>query len=91
MLRETVSFTRNDVYTMADERKSPTGQQAEGNWNQFKGRLREAWGDLTDDDLDKAQGKRDQLVGQIQEKTGESREEIRKRIDNIAEKTKYQF
>ncbi len=42
--------------------------QAEGNWKQFKGYVREKWGDLTDDDLDRIAGKREKLVGHIQEK-----------------------
>ena len=37
--------------------------QVEGNWKQFKGKVKEKWGDLTDDELDSMAGKRDQLVG----------------------------
>lgn len=36
-----------------------------GNWKQFKGKVKEQWGKLTDDDMDVAEGKRDQLVGRI--------------------------
>lgn len=68
---------------------NPRKQQAEGNWKQFKGRIQEAWGDLTGDDLDRYEGKREQLEGHIQEKTGESREDVRRRIDRIARDTKY--
>lgn len=46
----------------------------EGNWKEFKGRIREQWGKLTDDDLDIAAGKRDQLIGRIQERYGIARE-----------------
>jgi uncharacterized protein YjbJ (UPF0337 family) len=46
----------------------------EGNWKEFKGRVREQWGKLTDDDLDIAAGKRDQLIGRIQERYGIARE-----------------
>jgi len=42
----------------------------EGNWKQFKGKVKEEWGDLTDDDIDVIAGKRDQLVGKIQERYG---------------------
>lgn len=69
--------------------KSPTHQQVEGNWNQFKGKVKEAWGNLTDDDVDRHEGQVDQLVGRIQEKTGEKREEIREKIDEIAREAKY--
>ncbi len=41
-----------------------------GNWKQFTGKMKEQWGKLTDDDLDVAAGKRDQLVGRLQERHG---------------------
>lgn len=68
---------------------SPMTQQLQGNWKQFKGKVKEAWGDLTDDELDRYEGRRDQLEGYIQEKTGERRAEIRGRIDEIADEVKY--
>lgn len=68
---------------------SPKEQQAKGNWKQFKGKVKEAWGVLTDDDLDRYEGQRDQLEGRIQERTGESREAVRREIDRIATETKY--
>ena len=49
--------------------------QLEGNWTQFKGKVKEQWGKLTDDDLDVIAGKRDQLLGKIQERHGLSQEE----------------
>lgn len=70
---------------------SPTEQEAKGTWKQFKGRLQEAWGDLTDDDLDRYEGKREQLEGHIQEKTGENRKAVRKKIDKLSEDAKYSF
>jgi uncharacterized protein YjbJ (UPF0337 family) len=44
--------------------------QVQGNWEQFKGKVREKWGRLTDDDIGVVHGKRDQLVGKIQERYG---------------------
>jgi uncharacterized protein YjbJ (UPF0337 family) len=44
--------------------------RVEGNWKQLKGKIKEQWGDLTDDDLDEIAGKRDQLEGKIQERYG---------------------
>ena len=41
-----------------------------GNWKQFKGNMLEQWGKLTDDDLDVADGRRDQIVGKVQERYG---------------------
>jgi uncharacterized protein YjbJ (UPF0337 family) len=52
----------------------------EGRWDQMKGRIKEAWGDLTDDELDQTEGKWDQVVGKIKEKTGESMESIEQRL-----------
>ena len=50
----------------------------EGNWKQFKGRVKEQWGKLTDDDIDVIAGKRDQLVGKIQESYGITKDEAEK-------------
>lgn len=47
-----------------------------GNWNQVKGNLKQKWAKLTDDDLLYEEGKEDELIGKIQEKTGETKEEI---------------
>lgn len=60
--------------------------QFEGKWDQLRGRVKEAWGDLTDDDLDKTEGKWDRLVGTIKEKTGETLEAIEKKIQGLMEK-----
>ena len=52
----------------------------EGNWQQAKGRIKEQWGKLTDDDLDVIAGKRDRLLGRIQEPYGIGQEEAERRI-----------
>lgn len=54
----------------------------EGNWKQFKGKVKEQWGKLTDDDLDVIAGKRDQLLGRIQERHGVARDEAEKQVKN---------
>ena len=54
----------------------------EGNWKQFKGKVKEQWGKLTDDDLDRIAGKRDQLVGKIQERYGIAKDEAEKQVDS---------
>lgn len=46
----------------------------EGNWKQFRGRIRQQWGKLTDDDLDRIAGKRTELIGRLQERYGKTRE-----------------
>jgi uncharacterized protein YjbJ (UPF0337 family) len=50
--------------------------RVEGNWKQIKGSIKEQWGKLTDDELDVIAGKRDRLVGKIQETYGISRDEV---------------
>lgn len=58
-----------------------TDTKWEGRWDQLKGKAKQAWGNLTDDDLDVAEGNYDEMVGRIKEKTGESEEAIRERLD----------
>lgn len=70
------------------EKQSPFAQKIEGNWKQFKGKIQEKWGELTNDDLDRYEGNMEQLEGVIQERTGETRQEVRKRIEEIAESLK---
>ena len=53
----------------------------EGNWMQFKGKAKEQWGKLTDDDLDVVAGKRDQLTGRIQERYGIAKDAAEREID----------
>lgn len=52
----------------------------EGNWKQFKGKVKEQWGRLTDDDVDVIAGRRDQLLGRIQERHGVSMEDAEVQI-----------
>ncbi|WP_375689406.1 CsbD family protein [Pseudooceanicola sp. LIPI14-2-Ac024] len=56
----------------------------EGNWKQMKGQALEQWGKLTDDDLDKAAGKREQLVGKVQERYGIAKDEAERQVDEFA-------
>jgi uncharacterized protein YjbJ (UPF0337 family) len=57
-----------------------------GNWKQMTGKIKEEWGDLTDDDLTEAAGERDQLVGKIQAKYGIAKEEVEKQVDSFLSK-----
>jgi uncharacterized protein YjbJ (UPF0337 family) len=54
--------------------------QIQGNWKQFKGKARQQWGDLTDDELEQVGGQRDKLLGKIQEKYGITKEEADQQI-----------
>jgi uncharacterized protein YjbJ (UPF0337 family) len=58
--------------------------RVEGNWKQVKGKVKEQWGNLTDDDLNVIAGKREQLEGKIQERYGIARDQARKEIDDWA-------
>lgn len=58
----------------------------EGNWTQFKGKVKEQWGKLTDDDLDIIAGKRDQLLGRIQERHGIASDEAEKQLEAFQER-----
>ncbi len=55
----------------------------EGKWSQLKGKVRQKWGNLTDDDLEKVAGKRDELIGILQEKYGHSREEAEQEVNDF--------
>jgi uncharacterized protein YjbJ (UPF0337 family) len=57
--------------------------QLKGNWRQFKGKIKQQWGKLTDDELDQAEGNWDLLVGKIQEKYGITREEAERRMSEL--------
>jgi uncharacterized protein YjbJ (UPF0337 family) len=61
-------------------------QQLQGQWNQLKGRVKERWGQLTDEDLQIQGGNIDQLVGRIQQRTGEGREAIEKYLTDLTER-----
>jgi uncharacterized protein YjbJ (UPF0337 family) len=62
-----------------------TQQVVLGNWNQLKGKVKETWGDITDDELQRVGGQFDQLVGLIQRKTGEGRQEIERMVTKLNE------
>ena len=55
-----------------------------GNWNVTKGKLKQKWANLTDDDLQYAEGKEEELLGRIQKRTGKTREEVEKAVDEAS-------
>jgi uncharacterized protein YjbJ (UPF0337 family) len=57
--------------------------EIKGNWNELKGKLKQKYGNLTDDDLAYAEGKEDELLGKLQKKIGKSREEVIKEIKSL--------
>ncbi|HUG89716.1 MAG TPA: CsbD family protein [Planctomycetaceae bacterium] len=58
-------------------------QILEGRWNELKGKIKERWGLLTDNELSQAEGDTDQLIGLIQQKTGASREHIEDELEDL--------
>lgn len=60
-----------------------TSEKWAGRWDQLKGKARQQWGELTDDDVDVAEGQVEELVGRIRERTGQSQEEIQRQLDEL--------
>ncbi|HHU8885574.1 TPA: CsbD family protein [Escherichia coli] len=65
--------------------------EASGNWKQFKGKVKEQWGKLTDDDMTIIEGKRDQLVGKIQERYGYQKDQAEKEVDSWEKRHDYRW
>lgn len=57
--------------------------QIKGTWNELKGKIKQAYGDLSDDDLTYAEGQEDEMLGKLQKKTGKGRDELVKWINNL--------
>ncbi|MEO8254393.1 MAG: CsbD family protein [Flavobacterium sp.] len=57
--------------------------EIKGNWNEIKGKLKQKYADLTDDDLLYEEGKEDELFGRIQQKVGKSKDEVTKWINEL--------
>lgn len=60
-----------------------TNLELKGNWNEIKGKLKQRYGQLTDDDLAFADGKDDELLGRLQTKLGKSKEALRDEIEKL--------
>jgi len=54
-----------------------------GTWNELKGKVKQAYGDLTDDDLIREEGKDDEMLGKLQQKTGKGRDELVKWLNDL--------
>jgi uncharacterized protein YjbJ (UPF0337 family) len=57
--------------------------QVQGRWDRVKGNIKQSWGKLTDDELDKTKGRRDQIIGRIRERYGAKKEEIEDKLDAL--------
>ncbi len=56
----------------------------QGDWKQFKGKVREKWGNLTENDLETIKGQRQQLEGLLQQRYGYTKEQVKKAVDDWA-------
>ena len=68
--------------TIQERTRMMNKDQVEGKWEQLKGKAKEKWGKLTDDDWKVAEGKRDQIAGKIQEHYGYTKEQAEKEFDD---------
>lgn len=62
---------------------SSTSLKMKGNWNEMKGKIKQKYSNVTDDDLMYEEGKEDELYGRLQKKTGKTKEELKTWIDNL--------
>lgn len=73
------ALTTNQNYTIM----SAITDKIKGNWNQLKGKAKQEYADLTDDDVRYEEGKEDELIGRLQEKTGKTKQEVKDWIDSL--------
>jgi uncharacterized protein YjbJ (UPF0337 family) len=57
--------------------------QFKGSWNEIKGKLKQKYAELTDDDLTFAEGKEEELLGRLQQRLGKTKEEVRREIEEV--------
>ncbi|MEZ4947855.1 MAG: CsbD family protein [Saprospiraceae bacterium] len=62
---------------------SAISDKIRGNWNEIKGKIKQEYGELSDNDLAYTEGKEDELIGRLQQKLGKSKEEVKNFIDNL--------
>jgi uncharacterized protein YjbJ (UPF0337 family) len=65
------------------EKAGMTKLQIKGSWNEIKGKLKQKYAQLTDDDLTFAEGKEEELLGRLQQRLGKSKEEVRREIEEF--------
>ena len=77
------TFEATDSRSGNDTFIAMTKLQFKGNWNEAKGKLKQKYGQLSDNDLAFAEGKDDELLGRLQQRLGKSKEDLRKEIENL--------
>jgi uncharacterized protein YjbJ (UPF0337 family) len=78
--RQCVAVGATPPFLKIHEETPMNWEQIQGNWMNIKGKVKERWGDLTDDDLDRIEGRRDQLVGLVQKQYGIAKELAEKEV-----------
>jgi len=78
-----VSREATDLRSACEISSSMTKLQFKGGWNEVKGKLKQKYAQLTDDDLTFAEGKDEELLGRLQQKLGKSKEDLRKELENL--------
>jgi uncharacterized protein YjbJ (UPF0337 family) len=68
---------------LSAKQRGMTTLQIKGNWNEIKGKLKQKYAQLTDDDLTFAEGKEEELLGRLQQRLGKSKEEVRREIEEF--------
>ena len=63
--------------------ETATRMKLEAQWDDFKGRVKETWGDITDDEIQQLEGRWDQVVAVIKQKTGDTMETIERKLEDI--------
>jgi uncharacterized protein YjbJ (UPF0337 family) len=75
------------AFYFPSEQIMSTQEKLRGNWNQLKGKVKQQWGQLTDDEINQIEGNFDQLVGLVQRKTGEARQQIERTLNELNDQT----
>jgi uncharacterized protein YjbJ (UPF0337 family) len=78
-----VSREATDLRSACEISITMTKLQFKGGWNEVKGKLKQKYAQLADDDLTFAEGKDEELLGRLQQKLGKSKEDLRKELENL--------
>jgi uncharacterized protein YjbJ (UPF0337 family) len=79
-----VSIPMAQAFTHQDQETDMNWDRIEGNWKEYKGKAKQQWGKLTDDDLDVIEGRRDELEGMLQQRYGYAKDQAQAEIDKWA-------
>src|SRR5207247_4035818 len=77
------NFLKTELRSACELSITMTKLEFKGSWNEVKGKLKQKYAQLSDDDLTFAEGKDDELLGRLQQKLGKSKEDLRKEIESL--------